>query len=168
MFIKMFIVEDSIKEKITRNQYKLFKRVIELSVADNWAEARKEWEQIKITERQSDDLGACTCGHYPIKEEIQLFNRLNRNEIIVGNCCIKRFFDIKDFDKVFVALREGRVNKFMIGDCFKKGIISFWESSFMLSIWRKRNVSAKQSAVWCRVKKKILANYRVSPVSSTD
>ena len=169
MFIDMvnnadkFLDDMDCKKNMTRNQFKLFKRVIELSKADNWEEARKEWEQIAITERQSDDLGACTCGHYPIKEEIQLFNIGTKKEIIVGNCCIKKFFDIKDFDKVFMALREGRVNKFMIEDCFKKGVISSWESDFMLNVWRKRNVSAKQSAVWCRVKKKILAHYRVSP-----
>ena len=160
MFIKM--LEDIDTKKITRNQFKLFKRVIELSKATTWEEARKEWVQNDITERQSDDLGTCTCGHHPIKEEIQLFNFGTKSEIIVGNCCIKKFFEIKDFGKVFKAVRDGRVNEFMINDCELKGLISSWEAEFMLNVWRKRKLSGKQRDIFKRVSAKILKSYAKS------
>ena len=58
-------------ETLTRNAYKLFKRVIELSESNSWDKAKKEWEQIAITQiDEGEDYGSCTCGHYPIKELI--------------------------------------------------------------------------------------------------
>ena len=144
----------------TKNEYKLFKRVIKLSKAKEWEEAKKEWEEIRITEiDKEEDYGECLCGHHPIKEIIQLFNNITHNEIIVGNCCINKFFGIKDYNKIFSAIKKGRVNKVMIEDSFKKGIITGWEKDFMLNVFRKKRLSLKQSKIFEKIKPKILNLY---------
>ncbi|PIN94787.1 hypothetical protein COU53_02090 [Candidatus Pacearchaeota archaeon CG10_big_fil_rev_8_21_14_0_10_30_48] len=142
------------------NKYNLFKRILELSKSKNWDEARKEWAVVEITEAQADDPGSCCCGKHPIKEMIQIFNQKTRNEVIVGNCCIKRFFDINDYDKVFKALKENRINSFMIEDCFKKEVINPWEYGFALNVWRKKKVSKKQFLNFEKIKHKILNFYK--------
>ena len=141
-------------------KFKLFKKVIEKSVANEWDDAKKEWKQRNIVHLQDgEESGECLCGKYPIRELVYLYNKLNQNEIIVGNCCINRFFDIKDFNKVFRAISENRVNSFMIMDTFKKSKISEWEAKFMLQLWRKRNLSYKQHDLFEKIKIKILSNY---------
>jgi len=147
-----------------KNQYNLFKRVIKLSKSDKWDDAIKEWEVIEITEAQNEDFGSCICGKYPIKEMIQLFNPKTKKEIIVGNCCIKKFFKIKDYNKVFKAIKQNRINKFMIEECFKKKIINSWEQDFSLNVWRKRNFTQKQNLTFKRIKKKILGYYKSNSI----
>lgn len=145
----------------TRNAYTLFKKVIDLSVAKTWEEAKKEWEQINITEADDEeDYGECTCGKYPIKEMIQLFNPRNRNEIIVGNCCINRFFGETKYNKIFSAIKKGRVNKAMIDDSFKKDFITEWERDFMNNVWRKKRLTIKQKKVRDKIIPKILSKYK--------
>ncbi len=150
-------------EKVTKNQFQLFKRIIELSVSKDWESAKKEWTAGEITQvEEGYDYGTCTCGKYPIKEMIQLFNEKNRNEVIVGNCCVNHFFGIKDYNKVFKAIKENRVNKFMITESYEKAVINQWESNFMLKIWRKKKLTEKQNNVFKNIKDKILKYYKTS------
>lgn len=145
----------------TRNAYKLFKRVIALSKSKEWEEAKKEWEEIKITEvDKEEDYGECLCGHTPIKEMIQLFNPITHNDIIVGNCCINKFFEIKDYNKIFDAIKKDKVNKAMIEDSFKKKAINEKEKDFMLNVWRKKHLSTKQAKWFDSIKPKIMKVYK--------
>ncbi len=148
--------------KMTKNAFKLFKKIMELSEATEWDEAKKEWEQIEITEAEKEeDYGECICGKRPIKEMIQMFNNKNRNEVIVGNCCVNKFLDITEFNKFFAAIKQNKVNKAMIEDCFKKDVITEWEKDFMLNVWRKtKNLSLKQDQNKERIKNKILRTYK--------
>ena len=143
-----------------RNQFKLLNRVLELSEADEWNEAIKEWEVIRVTEAQGEDFGECTCGHYPIKEIIQMFNSKNSNEIIVGNCCVKKFYKIKDYDKVFKAVKKNKINRFMIDFAYKKGVMSDWNYGFLCDVWRKKKLSYKQAKIFDRLKEVVLSEFK--------
>jgi len=150
---------------VNKNEYRLFKRVIELSHSNTWEEAKKEWEEIRITEvEKGEDSETCTCGHYPIREVIQLFNNKTRNSIIVGNCCVNRFFGIKDYNKIFSAIKKGKVNHAMIKHSFEKGIINEWERDFMESTWRKKKLSIKQRKIIEKIVPKIMRRYKEKPV----
>lgn len=143
------------------NQYKFFKKVMELSESKKWNEAKKEWEQIEITEVDNEeDYGECICGKNPIKEMIQMFNKLNHNEIIVGNCCINRFFGIKGFNKIFGAIKKGKINKAIIEDVYSKKRINYWEYNFLIDVWRKKKLSEKQSKKLENLKIRILNLYK--------
>lgn len=142
------------------SNYKLIERVRVLSYFSEWEDIKKEWVQLRIIYRDYDDPGQCLCGKFPIREEIILFNNLTKNEISVGNCCIKKFFEISDFDKVFKALKKNKVNEFMIIDSYNKGLLSSWEYNFMLDVWRKRNKTYKQSEIFDKIKDKIIKNYK--------
>jgi hypothetical protein len=60
----------------------LWKRVF----AKNWNDAKREWELLTIF----DSEGHCVCGHH-ICEHCVIFNRLTREELVVGNVCINHF-----------------------------------------------------------------------------
>ena len=142
-------------------KYKFFMRVIELSESKNWKQAKKEWEQIKITSPdEHEDYGSCICGKHPIKDMIQMFNSLNHNEIIVGNCCVNKFFEIKDFNKIFNAVKENRINLAMINDAKEKYIITEWEKKFITKLWRKKKLSPKRLPIFNGIKKRILEIYK--------
>jgi len=149
------------EDKLTRNHYKLIKRVMSLSHATNWDDAKKEWKIIEITEVDKDeDYGSCLCGKYPIKEMIQMFNGITRSEIIVGNCCVNKFFDIDKYNKVFNALKKNKVNSLMIDESYAKNIINSWEKNFMMSVWRKRNFTKKQVDKYKILSQKIIKFYK--------
>jgi len=62
-------------------------RMIEKSIADDYPHAIGEWQ---YRGAGFDKGGFCTCGH-PIVKNLIVHNILNRNTMIVGNCCIKKF-----------------------------------------------------------------------------
>ena len=57
------------------------------SVAGKYAEAITEW----VFDGESFmSESSCICEH-PIVQNMVVYNRLNDNQLIVGNCCIKKF-----------------------------------------------------------------------------
>ena len=135
-------------------EFKLIERVIELSKDTIWDKAKLEW---KIEHISWESRGECICGH-PIKEIIRMANKKNDNRIIVGNCCVNKFFDVKDYNKVFSALKNNKINKFMIED--KKHLLTTWEYPFALKMWRKRKFTTKQSYCFEKIRKKIVESYK--------
>ena len=68
------------------DQSKLREIVISRSEADNWPEAKAEWQLMTIYDKWS----RCICGHR-IKENCVIKNKENSNELVVGNDCINHF-----------------------------------------------------------------------------
>jgi hypothetical protein len=114
-----------------KNEYILIKNVLKLSKSKDWKIAKKEWTPIKVFYEKNN---TCLCSHYPITENIILKNINNSNEIIVGNCCINKFFEIKTFNKFFKALHKNKINQIIIDIAYKKNIINNWEKEFMTDI----------------------------------
>lgn len=141
------------------SEYRLSQEIVALSKSDKWDEARLEWELFRMFDQ--DDLDACLCGHYPIKEICVLRNKENDNQAIVGNCCVQKFMGISS-DKLFAALKRVKkdINKPFNADViefsFDHEYITDWEKSFYLDTWRKRDLSEKQAKVRVKINKKIL------------
>jgi len=91
------------------------------SVADDYHEAIEEW--VAYGERFIK-AGECICGH-PITENCPVYNKLNRNVLIVGNCCIKKFgIERASFNRSKKAYLELALQKVNNG----------WESTFIGSM----------------------------------
>lgn len=86
------------------NEFK--EQIVEWSKADTWDKARKEWE-IQSIYFESD--GTCLCGKHPIVEHCVMFNSTTGVETVVGNECVKKFFEEK-YDSAFRWLKKYKAN----------------------------------------------------------
>lgn len=90
----------------THNFKKLKAHILGLSKADNFDDAKSEWELDRVC--FTIDFGHCPCGK-KIKEHCYLKNSKNGNKTWVGNICVNRFMEI-DASKLFSALARVRKN----------------------------------------------------------
>ncbi|MTI82627.1 MAG: hypothetical protein FH756_01750 [Firmicutes bacterium] len=89
-------------EKPTKNDFKLVKeRILENSLADEWDEARREWELTKLIDRDDMELfdrftEQCQlCNQVGLKKNYQIFNPGTGKIFLVGSTCIKKFLLLK-------------------------------------------------------------------------
>jgi len=136
--------------------FKLISEVMKRSEAKNWDDAIKEWKL--ETSYLNKDFETCLCGHFPIKEIIILFNKTTFFKIHVGNCCINKFFPDINSNKIFQAVRRGKINRKLIDYSYNKKFISNKEYKFLCDTWRKRNLTIKQKAWFNYLNTKII-NY---------
>lgn len=142
------------------NRFQLFREIIARSVADNWEEAKREWDLVEIY--REDEPLTCLCGHTPIIEICVLRNRLNAGTAIVGNVCVNKFLGIES-ELIFEGLR--RVNKDPDKGlnaaatlyAFEKGWINEWEKNFSLDTNKKRKLSDKQQVKRDQINRRVLA-----------
>lgn len=139
----------------------LRREIIELSRADEWQAAKKEWDLVGISFAEPDEPETCLCGHHPILELCEIRNRLSQATAVVGNQCVKRFLGLES-DVLFRGLRRIRSDdsKSMGADLavwlFEHRAISKWEYDFQNDTSRKRNLSEKQLAQRVRINQKAL------------
>lgn len=145
-----------------RNEWNLIKQVVKDGKSTDWSEAKKEWEVDAVYEiKNPDEYETCTCGHYPIKEVIVIKNKHNGRELIVGNCCINKFFAFNsDYSRFFHALQKGKINSDIIEQGFEDKVINEWEHSFMKDVWRKRKRTEKQRNKYSEIKQRLLNYYQ--------
>lgn len=142
------------------NRFQLFREIIALSVADNWEEAKREWELIDIY--REDEPLTCLCGHTPIIEICFLRNHHNGNNAIVGNICVNKFLGI-DSNLIFEGLRRitedptKGLNAAATLHAFEKKWISEWQKNFSLDTNKKRKLSPKQEAKREEINRRVLA-----------
>jgi hypothetical protein len=139
--------------------WRLTERIVDLSIAPDWYEAKQEWflEDVYLTE----EPGTCLCGHRIIEHCI-IRNRENGNSAVVGNCCVKRFMDLPS-ERLFTALRRiykdlrRALNAETIEHAYRRGWIDDWQRGFYLNTLKKRQLSEKQLAKRREINAKVLA-----------
>lgn len=142
-------------------EYKLTTEIINRSQSNNWDAAKLEWLLQEVFE--SDDPDTCLCGHFPINEICILRNSVTGNQVVVGNCCVKKFIGLPS-DKLFQAVKrirkglENSLNADAIQHAYEKGWITQWEANFYFDIMRKRIFSPKQKGIKIRINEKVLRN----------
>jgi hypothetical protein len=142
------------------NRFQLFREIIARSVAQNWEEAKREWDLVDIY--REDEPLECLCGHTPIIEICVLRNRRNGNDAIVGNVCVNKFLGIES-NLIFEGLRRiaedpGKgLNAAATLYAFEKKWINKWEKNFSLDTNKKRNLSEKQQAKRDQINRRVLA-----------
>lgn len=151
------------------SEFKLVKEIIKRSKADSWALAVREWELSKIeylSAEHIEEFGyeTCLCRHYPIRELCYLHNSDTKENVVIGNCCVKKFpfVEFEDFDKIFQALSEERINKSVIKFTYSRLVINNWEYEFITKMLRKRKFSYKQDAKREEITDRIMRFFLVS------
>jgi len=140
--------------------YELAAKIVALSVADTWNEAKLEWSLIDVFKEEEPDT--CLCGHYPIIENCVLGNSLNGQKAIVGNVCVKKFLGLPS-DKIFRAINriaqdnERALNAEALDHAYRKGWINDWERKFYVDTMRRRGLSGKQREKRIQINKKVLS-----------
>lgn len=86
---------------------KLKESIIENSVNKNRELAKSEWEVVDIYLKPW--YTTCLCGKYPISEVCELQNKNNGKKVIVGNDCVKHFFNI-DHGYIYRGIKKIREN----------------------------------------------------------
>lgn len=129
-------------------EYKLFKEIVSLSNSDTWDIAKNEWTFDSVYE--SEEPQTCLCGHFPIINICVIRNAVNKNITEVGNCCVKKFFDISDGDAIIISIKKIKkdISKSIsieaLNYIYKKNIITDWEYNFYNNIHKKRILTEKQ------------------------
>lgn len=85
---------------------KFCEEIVKASEADQYPEAIKEW---KVEAFRNEDYTRCICSH-DIVENCHVSNVLNGCRLIIGNCCIKKFFPDDQVEE-FLRLRREAINK---------------------------------------------------------
>lgn len=141
-------------------EFKLFQEIIALSNADDWEEAKKEWNLYRVYE--SDNPQTCLCGHYPIINICVLYNVENKNTTEVGNECVKKFFKIELADAIIKSIKKIKadisksINIETIDYLHSKQCINDWEYGFYKNIKAKRKLSDKQMAIKIKINNRFL------------
>lgn len=146
-------------------RFKLVERILSMSFASTWEEAKREWELDSIYFADPWNAGTCLCGHSPILEQCELFNSLTGETVTVGNHCVGRFLDLPSAT-LFRAIRrvaadhEHRLSIAAVEFAAKKGWLTEWEVNFCVSLQkgrkRTRPLSVKQAEIMVRINQKIL------------
>jgi len=143
------------------SEQQLTVEIIVRSYSKVWNIAKTEWLLEEIYE--ADEPDTCLCGHFPIREICVLRNKINKNNAIVGNCCVKKFIGLPS-DKIFQAVKRVRkdTEKSLNTEAFQYALehhwISEWEKDFYFDIMKKRNLSPKQAAKKNEINEKFLRN----------
>jgi hypothetical protein len=144
-----------------RPPWRLVDEIIARSGADDWHEARREWELDHVFMLDADECGTCLCGHTPIRECCVLANRHNGAEVIVGNCCVKRFMQLPS-EAIFAGLRRiaedprKAPGTALVEFATGRGWLSVYEQGFLRDTARRRSPSAKVLAIRQQVNAKLL------------
>ena len=141
------------------SHYNLEEKIVELSVSDDWEDAKYEWS---IFEIYIDDTPAtCLCGHFPILEMCVLQNRLNGKFTTVGNVCVHKFMGLPS-DAIFASIKRimedsGKAFGYEgINFAFHKSWITDWERNFCEDTARKRKLTRSQKTKRIEINEKII------------
>lgn len=147
------------KEK-TKNEFQLMQRIVEMSQADDFQQAKQEWILVRIYKQ---DDGQCLCGHSPILNHCVLKNKFNGNETVVGSSCVQKFIGIQT-DKLFASYTmivkdlQAYLGMEFIEYLHEHGVINDWEYEFLKSTFRKKFewLSDKQKDKRIQINKKVI------------
>lgn len=145
------------------SEYKLTTEIIKRSLSSSWSEARREWKLIEVWE--SSEVSTCLCGHFPIIEHCLISNTFTGSQVIVGNCCVKKFIGLPSH-LIFRGLRriqkdlDKAMNLSSLEYAYDHGWVNEWEHEFLLDTQRKRNLTEKQQQKRRQVNSKVILAYR--------
>lgn len=140
------------------NRQRLAEHIVPLSAADNFDDAKAEWDVVRF--EWHEESGNCPCGHF-IKEFCYIQNVITGNETYVGNVCVNKFMEI-DTGNVFDGLRRiktdpsANANEDLIEYANSQGYLYEGEYDFLMNTRRKRKLSDKQLGWKMKINRRIL------------
>lgn len=147
-------------------KFQLHKNIISLSVSDNWDHAKLEWKLDYVN--WTDEPETCLCGHYPINELCVVLNTRNDKRAIVGNCCIKQFFNWTLANIIPSMKRISKdEDRSASLDAIRYALEKRWfdeqDFKFYKDIRLKRSLSERQLKWKRSLNRRLLANIRQIP-----
>ena len=138
------------KKKIKGEPSLLFKnKIISLSEASTWEEARKEWCFGNFY-YVANDYVTCLCSPRGAKNIVLLVNRVTQSEILLCNSCVEIYFDIYDGGKIEESVRRLRKN---IKLTMNLETLSYLDKNRMLNV---REVENYEVALDCRSDNRVI------------
>jgi hypothetical protein len=150
----------------TKHLEYFIERILELSEADTWEEAKLEWKLDRIDFTTKEKGESCLCGKTPICELCQITNSLNGNSTQVGNVCIDKFTDLPS-NLIFTNIKkvlediDKSFNEATIEYIYERGWINEWECGFLINTKRKRKLTNKQYNKRVSINRKILRKFNI-------
>lgn len=140
--------------------------LLEVSESNILKYAASEWGLTARNDTRDDadaPIEHCLCTH-KIKDIFYMRNTKNNNGIQVGNCCIKLFRpDLATVTSGLARTKDPNIiNKARIEFSFEIGVLNEWEHNFMIDNYRKKKLKPKPSAIYDRLRDKILRAETVS------
>lgn len=139
------------------SQEVLQKKIVELSEADNFGQARNEWAVEQVYSLDPDEeLETCLCSYHPIKHICVIVNRNNGNNAIVGNSCVSRFLGatssaiLKTLARI-IQNPSRSLNTQALDLLLERGVISPSDYEASLRSTRKRKLSPELRELRTRV-----------------
>ena len=143
------------------NEAKFKAAILNLSVSNDWDEAKAEWELFFVYEDPNDR--ACECDHSPIHQICVIRNRKNSKRTEVGNVCVRRFLRLVS-NRIFAVIRRLRndiqksLNPASLELFRERGVISAGEELSYKDYWRRRTtLSDDQKAEKLDINTRVLA-----------
>lgn len=144
-------------------QQDFFTKIASLSSSNDWDKAKNEW----VLDNVFIDESHCICGH-AIIENCVIRNKVNGNDCVVGNCCVKKFMSEEIGSKeIFSSIRklqekiDATMNHETVRFYQKKGVINDWEAGFYVSIMKKRKLTDSQKSKKIEINGKIFKDIMV-------
>ena len=144
---------------MSKNHEILKQKLLDASVGDTWAEAQLEWV---VTDFWEAPGGSCDCGHTPITDHLCIRNHLTEESLIVGNVCVKKFFNWKDYDKIFKGIKKIRKDPsvgtpgILLKIPLVRAALDNYKIKFLYDRQLTRNLTEKQAAFRVRCHNMIL------------
>jgi hypothetical protein len=128
-------------------QFQLTTEIVARSRANNWDQAKLEWELHEVY--RVKEPRTCLCGHTPIIQVCNLQNKVTGATAIVGNHCVNTVLGFAS-GKIFQALKRvgadlhKSLNKEAILHAGNMGWITISECSFYSAVMHKRKLNPAQ------------------------
>lgn len=121
-----------------------------------------EWEITKI-KKDYENENYCICTH-PITELVYIQNKLNGNELIIGNCCMDKIGKVPERMTNNLFRLKKDITKSMNRDLIdfiqqKYNLLTKWEFNFYLDIMKKRKLSDRQMEIKQKINQKVIKSF---------
>ncbi len=138
--------------------------ILKLSIAADWKIAQKERSVVDMYKIDGGISKTCLCGKHPISEIFVIKNKNNATECIIWGGCINNFHVA--YAWLFTSLNMIRKDNTadtsinLIKFSYKQNVLVVIERDFLLSTYRKHNLSDKQRKWKISLNKKIVDKFR--------
>lgn len=140
---------------LKENRKRLMREIIDLSVAKNWGDAKREWDYLYIVDNL--DMDNCLCG-VEIRYLHYIQNRLNKKITFVGSKCIEQFGNefLTGSSGICERLaRKMRLTEAQVLLCRERDYLDDYQYEFYLDCRLKRVLTENQERLFNKIHSKI-------------
>ncbi|WP_031411011.1 hypothetical protein [Vibrio parahaemolyticus] len=143
---------------------KLFEKVIALSRANNWHDAKMEWVFRGFAQGVADET--CLCGKCSISKVFTLCNLYTESKIELGSSCINKFIPFSDsmLRKNAIEVLQDNAKQFHLktmNQCVAQGIIEQNEFLYYLPVGKRKSIEPCKLEHRFAVNKKVVSKLMV-------